>query len=79
MYNPTAVKIVNEALINSGQEATFDVKMKSLLILIVEASLRQGYVDGQGDCEERQPQKVSRKQLIKFKELYDKARKNTIA
>jgi hypothetical protein len=80
MYNPTAVKIVNEALIHSGQEATFDVKLKSLLILIVEASLRQGYVDGWEDCKEsqdgfyKQP-KVTRKQLIKFAELYKKAKK----
>ncbi len=71
--NKTAIKIVNDALVQSGQEATFDVKTKSLLMLIVEVSLRQGYVDGWEDCEESQPPKITRKQLIDFAELYKKA------
>ena len=74
MATPTATEIVNEALIHSGQEATFDYKLKNLLILIVEASIRQGYVDEWEDHEEAQPPKITRKQLIDFAELYKKAR-----
>ncbi len=72
---PTASKIVNDALVHSGQEATFDVKLKSLLILIVEAALRKGYVDGWEDCEKDiTSQKVTRSQLIDFAELFKKAK-----
>lgn len=74
MATPTATKIVNEALIHSGQEATFDYKLKNLLILIVEASIRQGYVDGWEDHKEARLPKVKRKQLINFAALYRKAR-----
>ena len=74
MATPTATKIVNEALIHSGQEVTFDYKLKNLLILIVEASIRQGYVDGWQDHKEAKPPKVTRKKLINFAELYKKAR-----
>ena len=68
-----ATKIVNDALVQSGQEAIFDIKLKSLLILIVEASLRQGYVNGYEDCDASRPPKITRKQLIDFAELYKKA------
>jgi hypothetical protein len=79
MATPTATKIVNETLIFSGLEATFDYKLKNLLILIVEASFRQGYVDGWEDHEEAQPPKVTRKQLINFVELYKKAQRGESA
>jgi len=74
MTTPTATKIVNEALIHSGQEATFDYKLKSLLLLIVDASLRRGYVDGWEDKKKAQQPKVTRRQLIDFAELYKKVR-----
>lgn len=72
MKIPISIKIVNEALINSGQEATFDYEVKSLLILIVEAAIRQGYVHGWEDHVKARQPKVTKKQLIDFAEIYKK-------
>ena len=74
MRNPTAIKIVNDALVQSGLEAEFPVNLKSILMLIVEASIRQGYVDGYEDAEKPIPPKITRDKLLDFKKLYEKAR-----
>ena len=74
MVNKTAIKIVNDALVESGQEAIFDYKLKSLLILIVEAGLRKGYVDGYTDCHNKITPKMTKEKLIDFAKLYKKVR-----
>ena len=68
--NPTAVKIVNDALKQSGHEATFDYKLKSLLILIVEAALRRGYIDGYNDSNKGLQPKITPEKLIDFVKIY---------
>lgn len=42
----TAVKLVNDALIKVGLEAEFDVKLKSILILIINEALKKGFDKG---------------------------------
>ena len=43
---PTAIKLINDALVKAGLESEFDVKLKSLMILIVDKCLKMGYEDG---------------------------------
>jgi len=68
----TAVKIVNDALLASGLEAEFPVNLKSILILIVEAAIRKGYVDGFEDCINKKSSKIKKEDLIDFYKLYKK-------
>ena len=45
----TAIKIMNDALIATGNEAKFDYRIKNLLILIIDFSIRKGYKEGYFD------------------------------
>lgn len=67
----TAIKIINDALTQSGAENVFDYPTKCMLILIVEAALRQGYVQGYKDCKSGNQAKITIEQLIEFRRLYN--------
>lgn len=66
----TSREIVNNTLKYSGQEAIVDYKLRDLLILIVEASLRQGYVQGYEDSKHGLEPKITYEKLMDFKKLY---------
>ena len=72
MKESTSIKIINDALIASGLEAEFPVNLKSILILIVEAAIRKGYVNGYNDCINGQEQKIKKEDLLDFYKLYKK-------
>jgi hypothetical protein len=69
---PTAVKIVNDALVKLGLEADFDVDIKTLLIMLIDGALRRGYVDGWKDCTVKEHPKVTEEDLIEISKLLDK-------
>jgi hypothetical protein len=66
----SAIKIINDALTSSGAENVFDYPTKCMLILIVEAALRAGYVQGYEACKSGKQPSISREQLIEFRKLY---------
>lgn len=68
--------MVDDALEQSGLEGRFDEKTKNLMILVVEASMRKGYVLGYEECKLGDKPRITRENLINFKKLYQKARRD---
>lgn len=67
-------EIVNSALKESGLENDFNKQHKSIMILIVEAATRRGYVNGFEDSKNNKPPKVTKEILFEWKKLFEEAR-----
>ena len=66
---PTAIKIVNEALTEAGLEASFDYQLKTQLILVIDYTLKAGYIHGWEDCQKKKSPLVTREDLNKTKKV----------